>query len=234
MAEEKTNTAAAVTAPETAAKRAKTAETIATGIAGNKLSLDSALNDPEITLKLAKFNMTKERIQAMANLAGEVATLQAVQKKEQGEAVAATVQLNTLREAADDLYSDYLELARFIFKNNEAARKALVLDGVRKKAFAAWGEEARLFYTNALNNKDIFAEFLKNGITADMLKAGEAALKKALDYKVNAEKEKAEAIRATELRDAKLEELETFMAGFRAFARVALKGRADLLKKIGV
>ena len=34
MAEEKNTVAASVTTPETAAKRAKTAETIATGIAG--------------------------------------------------------------------------------------------------------------------------------------------------------------------------------------------------------
>ncbi len=226
-----------VTTTETeviAEKRAKTAETIEKGISEKITLLDGAISSPEILEKVAKFNYTAERLTAAKALATETATLHAAQKKEQGEALTASQKFTELKELADEEYTDFVALARYIFKNNETARRALLLDGSRKKAFGSWSEEGKVFYTNALTNPEIAAEFAKNGITADMLKAGGTALLNAISYKVNAEKEKSEAIRATELRDTKLEELDEFVKGFRAFAKVALKGRADLVKKLGI
>ncbi len=219
--------------PENGEKNRKNQLAIADKLAAFSLILDGTSKNPEIMNLIQKFGFTTETIQAIYATLNQVIELQSAQKKESGESLLATETFNNLKAEADEFFTDYLKLARVIFKDNESAKKALILDGVDKKAFAEWSSRRSQFYINAKNHL-ILTAFARRGITESMLAEGEASLKKAMDYRATAEKERAESIRATELRDQKLDELETSISELRAFAKVALKGRADLLKNLGI
>ncbi len=215
-------------------KKAKTANTIETNISENRKFVETTLNTPEILTAVGKFKYTEEKLLALLILIDQASDAQAAQKQEQGEAKSAITEFQKLKEEAYETYADYHTLSRHIFKNDETAYKSLLLNRRLTRPFGTWSEEAIQFYKNALGNETIKNQFAENGITEELLKEGQTKLLKTLEYKINADKERSEAITATEERDEKIDEMNEAISKLKAFSRVALKGNKDLKRRLGL
>lgn len=215
-------------------KRGKLTSTIGTNISENRKIIETMLSSPEILTAMNKFNYTQEKLSAILSLIDQASDAQAAQKQEQGEAKTAAAEYRKLREDAYEIYSDYRTLSQYIFKNDETAYKALQLNSSRSKAFGVWSEKAIQFYKNALGNESIKNDLIENGITEELLNQGSEKLLKTINYKINADKEKFEAITSTEERDEKVDEMNEAISKLKAFAKIALKRDKELRRRVGL
>ncbi len=198
------------------------------------IAIDGALGDANIMTEFKKIGLGETKLQEGKALAEGVSSLQKDQRKEKAGKSDASEKFSALKFELDEKHHDRVKLAKVLFKNDIQKRTALGLDADRKRAFSAWNAQLALFYTNSLNDPSIIAELAKIGLTEEELKHTQQQLNELMQLKLNAESEKSGAVKATEERDTKLSELEDFMSELKVFAKVALKKRPDLLKKIGM
>lgn len=121
--------------------------------------LNNALNNPEILKALTGFNYPAEKLQGYQTGYARLDELIQKQKTEYSEQHEATRIFETAADLADDKYIFNLKLARVIFKNNDKAKEALVLNGSRKRSFTGWFTDADTFYKTVLNNPEYLKEF---------------------------------------------------------------------------
>ncbi len=198
------------------------------------LMLEGLEKSPESMAAMAQRSYTPERIVGIKSALNELSLLHKVQKKEQGEQHDATDRFQLLKSELEEIYTDLRELGQVAFKNDEIRKKSLGLDGAKKRTLSGLSEQLGQFLTNALNDQHALDELAKLGISTEELNSWNSKLKETITAKVAAEKEKAEAVKATDERDKKLEEVEEMMRDLKAVAQVALRKRADLLKKMGL
>lgn len=164
----------------------------------------------------------------------EVAALHNARKKEYGEQIAATSELNEIWEMADRQYMKTLKIARVAFKDKIKADKATMLYGDRKQSLSGWLEQAKAFYSNILNDPDMLAVIGEYGYTPEKLKEEAALLDQVTAKHLEQKKEIGEAQEATQNRDKKLDELAVRISCLRAVVKVALDESPQMLEKLGI
>ncbi len=198
-----------------------------------QVAIDNSLNIPAILNAVSVFGYDQPRLQAARALYDEVMELVAAQKREYGDQYEATAVVNAAWETADLAYKRTLKVCRILFKGNASAAGALNLSGSRKKSLSGWLEQATTFYTNLLNTPDFITALAEFGYDQAKLEA-EAALVQAV-YDANAvqDKERGEAQEATLVRDAKLDELDEWVARYKQVAQLALEDSPQMLEQLG-
>ena len=198
-----------------------------------QVAIDNSLNIPTILNAVSMLGYDLARLQAARALYDEVMALVAAQKLEYGDQYEATAVVNAAWETADLAYKRTLKACRILFKGNASAAGALNLSGSRKKSLSGWLEQATTFYTNLLNTPDFITALLEFGYDQAKLEA-EAALVQAV-YDANAvqDKERGEAQEATLVRDAKLDELDEWVARYKQVAQLALEDSPQMLEQLG-
>jgi hypothetical protein len=93
---------------------------------------------------------------------------------------------------------------------------------------------ARASYDAAIQNAVYLAELSKYGFPKASIESAVALLDALASADKAQELAKAGAVRATQERDTAAEALKDWMSQFRGIAKVATRGRPDLLKKIGL
>ena len=119
---------------------------------------ENALADEVIKTALAGFGYSEEKLNAGKKLYEEAVALQNAQKKEYGDQVAATAELNDVWDQARQQYIRTLKIARIAFNKNIKADKATMLFGRRKESLSGWLAQAQIFYANIL--KDTHIDFI--------------------------------------------------------------------------
>ncbi len=192
------------------------------------------LGKDEIKGELAKLNLTENYLGKGKMLLEETFTLQAAQQKEYGESLAATQEFQSLWEVAEEEYLDNYRIAKVLFAKDDEKIKSLGLSGTRKQSFTGFLQQAEQFYQNLTKDSAALAKFAELNISETQLKTNYENFRNSAKAKAEYESEKAEAVEATRKRDAKLDELTEWVRGFKVLAKIALKKRADLLKKLGI
>lgn len=132
--------------------------------------------------------------------------------------------------AARDAYQALAKLARAVYLRDPAQRSALGLDGAAPKATSAFLTSAFTLFDNAAN----LSALSDYGYDAAKL-AGERAKITAMRDADNAQEiAKGEAQQATAEQESALAAMNDWVAQYRKVAKIALRGKKQLLEQIGV
>lgn len=194
----------------------------------------NASTDVVIKEALAAYGYTDESLSAGKRLYEKVTALQNTQKREYGEQIAATSDLNDFRETAKQQYMKTLKIARVALKKCAKADKATMLFGIRKRSLYGWFEQAHAFYANLLGDADFISLLSAYGYTQEKLEQEFAFINKVIAKHLIQKKETGEAQEATAIRDQALNDLAAWISDFKAVARVALADNPQQLEKLGI
>jgi len=199
-----------------------------------QVMIENSLSDPTVKAALAIYGYTEEKLTAGKTLYTEAAALQNAQKKEYGEQVAATAELNSIWEVAHQQYIKTLKIARVAFQENVKADKAAMLYGRRKVSLSGWLEQAQAFYTNILSDSDFMNALSQYGYSQEKLEQESSLLIDVAAKIFQQKKEMGEAQAATQTRDKKIDELAQWVSDLRAVVKVALTEDPQQLEKLGI
>ena len=198
-----------------------------------QVAIDNSLNIPVILDAVTLFGYDQPRLQAARALFDAVMALVAAQKREYGDQYEATAVLQTAWDNADIAYKRTLKVCRILFKGNVKATGALSLSGRRKKSLSGWMEQAVNFYTNLLSVPELSAALVEFGYDQARLEAEAALVQAVVDANAAQDKERGEAQEATLARDAKLDELDAWVARYKQVAQLALEASPQPLEQLG-
>ncbi|MGB4871842.1 MAG: hypothetical protein WBP47_17430 [Candidatus Promineifilaceae bacterium] len=196
-------------------------------------AIDASLNNPAILQAVTLMGYDQARLQAARALYDEVMALVAAQQREYGEQYEASAALQAAWDAADLAYKRTLKLCRIAFRDQTKAQNTLGLYGSRKKSLSGWIEQATTFYINLLGTADLMAALSPYGYDQTKLEAEAALAQAVVQARAEQNKERGEAQEATQLRDAKLDELDRWLADYKAIAEVALAASPQQLEQLG-
>ena len=197
------------------------------------IAISNTLSNPAILAAVTPRGYTQAKLETALALCEEVRALTDAQQKEYGEQHEATATVQKAWAEAQLPYSDALKTARIAFRGNQSAHTSLMLGGIRKKTLNGWFDQASRFYNNLLGSAEFKAAMLPYGYTQAKLEA-ESALVAAVKTAIDAQyKERGEAQQATKMRDAKLDELDQWLADYKKIAAIALAGSPQQLEQLG-
>ena len=207
--------------------------TIAERLLAAQVAIENALGDADIRAALSGFGYDEARLRAGKARYDEATVLANRQKAEYGDQYGATEAVKSAWAEADRAYRVALQVARVAFKGRPQAHAALMLDGERQRSLPGWLEQATVFYANLLGDADLLARLGNFGYTPARLTAEYAQVQAVAAANLAQEKEKGEAQDATRQRDARLDELDAWLADFKAIAQAALAEHPGWLEKLG-
>lgn len=199
-----------------------------------QVMIENSLADPVVKEALATYGYSGETLAAGKTLYEETIALQNTQKKEYGDQVAATSELNDIWETADQQYMKTLKIARIAFQDHPKADRAVMLFGRRKESLSGWLAQAQIFYANILNDADLMDSLVKYGYTTEKIQQESTLLNQIAAKNQEQRKEMGEAQASTQARDKKIDELAKWVSDLRAVAKVALADDPQQLEKLGI
>lgn len=209
-------------------------KTIGERLESYNVTLTNATSDQGMLTLLQNFNYTKEKIDTGKSLLEIVRKADARNAKEYGEQYAATEKLEKEFKEATKPYMTSLGVARIAFKQNPEAKKALVTKGSRSRVMANWIRDADVFYRNVLSTDAYLFRMADFGRTREMLEAEYKEVKDVQEAYAVQKKEMGDAVESTTFRDARMAELDNWMADFIGIAHIALQDNPDSVKKLGL
>ncbi len=197
-------------------------------------AIANALEHEKVRMALESFGYDLEKLEEGLSLYEKADSLNGRQQREYNEQKASTHALTTARREADKQYMLHLKVARIALRDNPNAIISLQLKGDRKRSFAGWLEQARVFYANALGDEEILAELGNYNITREILEEVSAAIDGVEQMYSQQMKEKGDAQAATKERDQAMDALQAWMSDFKAIARLALRDQLQYLEVLGI
>ena len=196
--------------------------------------LTNARDVPTLQNRLALYGLTPARLNDLLDLNEEVLALHIAQRTEYDEQHAATKTFEDAWAAAQAPYMHLIKLGRIIFKDNYATYAKLTLNQERKYTFSGWLAQARKFYTNCLGDAAVVAKYALYNTPLASLQAAQALADAAEQANIAQTVETGEAQKATQDRDAKLDELDEAMAEVYALSRLACEDSPQLLEMMEI
>lgn len=188
----------------------------------------------ELQAALAAFGYTPERI-AQAEQLRDAARAHYQQKiAAYGGLRSAADALNDTEKQAQTVYKRHVKIARVALEDDRGALQALQVLGPRKTTLAGWLAQAQQFYCVALNDSAIQTKLADFSLTRTILQQGADQIEAVATRHASSLQQRSTAQNATSTRNSSLAELSTWMRDFKTVARVALRGRPQLLEQIGV
>ena len=197
-----------------------------------KLAFDNAML-PSILPVMETVGYSKERILVIQSNVTKLEKLQQAQTKEYAEQYSETEKLNTQRTQIDEIYIKHRNLCKVLFKTNTLARAALKLDQNKSRAYDAWFQEVKNFYSQLIATPALLENVITIGIKADIVNKQLIDLNKLQSVKESQRKELAEAQQATDARDKAFDELYPLYSEYVKYARILLADD-QALEAIGV
>lgn len=196
--------------------------------------MENAANDTEVQAMLAEFGYNADKISEGKALYTTAQILHNKHKAEYGEQLAATDALKNLWDKADAAYMQFVKLARIALHGERGVYVKLKLTGSRKRSLPERLNQAKIFYTNVLNDPAVMEKLAAFGITQTKLEAGRQLLTEVEAANAAQKKETGKAQQATAARDEAMNKLDKWMSDFKAVARIALEPKPQLLEKLGI
>jgi predicted pyridoxine 5'-phosphate oxidase superfamily flavin-nucleotide-binding protein len=192
-----------------------------------QLAIVNSLADPEIKAAVAQFGYTTAKLNAGKRLYDTALAAVNAQNSGKGDQKAATADLKAKEKDARDAYQAAAKVARATLDKDGLAKLGL---GKEPRGTAGFIQAGYTLFDNAADS-GLLADF---GYDADRL-AAERAKIEAFDQANQAqEMAKGAAQQATQDQDAALAAMNDWVAQYLKIAKVALRGKKQLLEKIGV
>jgi hypothetical protein len=193
-----------------------------------QLAITNSLADPEIKAAVAQYGYTTAKLNAGKALYDAALAAVNAQKSGKGDQKTATADLKAAEKEARDAYQAAAKVARATLDADGLAR--LGLAGKEPRNTAGFIQSGYTLFDNALTN----GELADYGYTVDRLTAERAKIV-AFDQANQAqEMAKGAAQQATQEQEAALKAMNDWVAQYLKIAKVALRGKKQLLEKIGV
>lgn len=192
-----------------------------------QLAIANSLADPEIKAAVAQFGFTTAKLNKGKALYDAALAAVNAQKSGKGTQKDATAQLKAALTEARDAYQALAKVARATLSKEDQTKLGLGKEPRGTAAFIAAGY-------NLFDNAGDVPSLADFGYDADRL-AAERAKIEAYDQANQAqEMAKGSAQQATQDQDAALAAMNDWVAQYVKIAKVALRGKKQLLEKIGV
>jgi hypothetical protein len=202
--------------------------TIAQQLNAAQLAIVNSLADPEIKAAVAQFGYTTAKLNAGKKLYDAALAAVNAQKSSKGDQKTATADLKAKEKDARDAYQAAAKVARAALDKDGLAK--LGLAGKEPRGTAGFIQAGYTLFDNAAES-GLLTEF---GYEADRV-AAERAKIEAFDQANQAqEMAKGAAQQATQDQAAALKAMNDWVAQYLKIAKVALRGKKQLLEKIGV
>ena len=198
------------------------------------LGINNALSHPQVAGLLNNFGYTPEKLSTGKELLDQAQDLHQQQAKEYGEQLAASNELQLKRSTAHHTYINYLTIARIAFKDEPGMWTRLQLQGKRKRTYAGWIGQTKLFYTNLLADEAALSQMAAFGQTAENLQEGLALVEGVEQQMAVQKRETGESQEATKSRDQAVDFLQDWYSDFIAIARIALQSKPQFLEMLGI
>lgn len=198
------------------------------------LRITNSLNDSEVAAAVANFGYASEKLNEGNALLDEAVTLSENFTREHNEVDVAFNDKEELRSKAHSTYAKMIQLGKVALKPQPKAMTVLEIKTSKSKSISGWLKQTRSFYRNLLDNADWVTAYGTFGITPEAIQAG---LDEVLAVEQQMEiimREKGDAQNATQLRDAKLDELAEWVNDYETIAKIALEDKPQLLEKLGI
>ena len=198
-----------------------------------QVAIENAMNDADIQAALETYAYTRERLQQGMTLYTETRRQVELQTALYGEQYGTTDKIDGDWERAREMYRSTLGIARIVFKDNKTAQAGLRLNGNRKRSFGAWATQALTFYNNLTERADWIAEMGRFGYIEEKIQQERDTIDALLQTNARQEMTKGQAQTMTQTRNAKLRELDEWVATFKKVAKIALRNNKQWLEKLG-
>lgn len=207
-------------------------KSIAAKLTAANVAISNTQADPEISALVAAKGYTTEKMNEGKALYDAANAAVNAQTAAGGTQQDGTKKLNDAKKAAHVAYQDLAQIARAKFKKPQLV--ALGLTGREPRTTAAFITAGYSLFDNAQNIQEIRTVLATVGYDQAKLQSDRAKITAYDDLNRVQESAKGAAQQATQEQDAALLALNNWVAEYIKIARVALRGKEQLLEKIGV
>jgi len=193
-----------------------------------QIAVSNSLSDPEIKAAVAEYGYTTTKLNAGKRLVEVALSAVNAQKAGKGAQKTSTAELKAAEKAARDAYQALAQVARAALGKDDLA--TLGLAGKEPKATAAFITAAYTLFDNVSSVSGLS----DLGYSAEKIAAERAKIEAYDQANQMQEAAKGSAQQATQEQDAALAAMNDWLAQYLKIAKVALRGKKQLLEKIGV
>jgi hypothetical protein len=203
-------------------------QSIAQQLIAGQLTISNSIEDGEIQELVAEFGYSSEKLNAGMALYGAAQAAVNLQTAKSGAQQESTHSLTQAEAAARDAYQALAKVARAVFSKAQLA--TLGLTGIVPKDIAGFLTAAYTLFNNAVS----LPELANYGYNTEKIQGELQKIQNLDSANQNQEMAKGAAQQATREQDAALQALNDWAGQYRQIAKVALRGKKQLLEKIGI
>lgn len=200
----------------------------------SRTMIENALAAPELARALTEYGYDQPRLLAGRQLWEEVDALVKRQSLEKGSKMETVQDMGTTWDKANAAYVKSLKVARIALAEDAKAVAALKLCGPRKQSVAGWLDQAGTFYANLAADGKLREKLGRFGYGQEKLDAETALVEQVREKSQVKVQGTGNSQAATQARDKKLRELDTWISEFRTICRLAFYETPQELEKLGV
>ncbi len=208
----------------------KPKQTIAQQLTAGHMLIKNSIEDEEIAGLVSAFGYTAANLNNGLEFHTKAVAAMETQQNKAGAQRIATQQFEDAKKTAVDAYQALAKVARAVYKQDPAQLTTLGLTGTMPKDTAGFLAAAYTLFDNAAPLVAL-AAYGYDEVKLPAERAKIAALEAANQ---NQEMAKGAAQQATLEQDTALEALNEWAAQYRKIAKVALRGKKQLLEKLGI
>ena len=197
----------------------------------NRSTIITITDTPEIREEMKKFGYTDERLDWGKTKLTAVESFFEKQKKEQAEAYAASKQYLEQRAHVADFYRKDVKLLRIPARSNPELDKLLPKQ-VETNNANQMVKDSMEVYQNLINNPNLAASLQQVGRKPTDYTDKLAEVKQLGVLVAQYDKELAEAVTATGIRNKEFEELQVYCKDLRTVAKIALENEPALKRLV--
>jgi hypothetical protein len=194
-----------------------------------QLAIVNSLSDLEIQERVGGFGYPAAKLEAGRALYDAALAAVNASRAAAGEQQASTQALAQADKSARDAYLSLAQVARAVFGRDKAQLTALGLGGAVPKDTAGFVAAASTLFDNART-----LPLTEYGYDLEKLESERAKIAAYDESNLQQESAKGAAQQATREQDSALQALDDWTAQYLKIAKVALRGKKQLLEKIGV
>ena len=196
--------------------------------------IDNALANPEIVSLMMPYGYAAPQIQAIVPLIETAETEIAEQDSQSGSRSRATAALLEADKVARAEFQGVVQVARVLYATDKTRLAELGLVGTTPRTVAGFLQRARGFIAAYRSHPELASALATRSITEERIAGLEGTLATLLAADEAQQRQKGEAMQATQRQNAALKALNDAVGPLARYAKLALKARPDLLKALGL
>lgn len=193
------------------------------------IAVQAVLTVPDLTAAFQASGIETDKVKVGLKLAQEMTIWQDRQTATANNVRNAQRAFRAAKESINALYFRHLEVARFLYRENEDMQYTLQLLGPRQPRYAAWFDQVRAFYTH------LDAKALEpHGVLAKEVNEVKKLLNQLAELQVLRNDARRQAQQATQAKQLAVNDLRNWFRRFINAAKFACQDDPQLLESMGI